>query len=112
MAHEIGTIEDVPKGDTLELPFTLTEDGTAKDITGYIINYYIVRRGNIIDRKDNNTDIDLTIVDAANGKFKITLQSGVTSDYDDYVDEIVRIDDGRGNKVTFFGHINFESVPV
>lgn len=112
MVHEIGSIENVPKGDTIELPLTVTSNGDPIPIDGYDIDYYIIRRGNIVDRAEDNDDIDITFPDPENGELLIRLGAGVTSDYPDYVDEIIRVDDTRGGKVTFLGHINFKGFEV
>ena len=72
-------------GDDIEIQFTVKDNGTVVDLSGYtgIICVFYYPNGDVLGRYSLNTvtgynSDDLEVVVAANGTFKVRIQSDVT----------------------------------
>ena len=110
MSHEISKVEHVPLGDTKVLPFSVTEDGSALNLSGAEIEWSIrLDRGDdaALSLDDSGVSIDR---DDSDGEFEITLAESATSSLSERVyRERVEITDNEGNRTTWRGQIQFVS---
>jgi hypothetical protein len=90
-------------GDDIALVVTVTTDGTtAVDITAYTINYVLQ---NAVDQYTQRVSkatggSGITITDAINGEFTVTLADTDTSTYSGTYYHEAQVTDGSGNKYT------------
>ena len=85
MPHRITPDEQYQADEYVRWEFTIQKDGGSKDITGATVRWYLLpRRGApaadaILD--DGDTAITLSIVDAANGRVDVEIDSDTTGDW-------------------------------
>jgi hypothetical protein len=79
--QDIGNEKPYHEGDDLEIDVSVTEDGSAKDITGAEITWVLAEsQGGAAKIEKSTSGGGVTITDAANGKFTITVEGSDTKD--------------------------------
>jgi len=82
MAHRITPDNDYDEGESVTWEFTIEENGSAKDISGYTPHWYLLpTKGDAnadatLDETD--TGVSITIVDATAGRVDLEMDRGVT----------------------------------
>jgi len=113
--HRIDRIEDWVAGDSHRIAFTVTQDGTPRDITDDEISWRLSRRpyqrtDTVLD--DSAAGIEVvtdTRVDTTNGEFEVRIDEGVTSDnWGEYWATVV-VDPPGDSKQSWLGAVAIES---
>jgi gamma-glutamyl:cysteine ligase YbdK (ATP-grasp superfamily) len=68
------------KGDTLILEFTVTENSTAKDITGATVKWQAARTVTSASVVSKSTGSGITLTDPTNGVLQVSIASADTKD--------------------------------
>jgi len=108
MPHRIDPYNHHLAGETLVWEHTVEEDGSAKDLSGASVNYYLLaEQGDANDDAlldDSDADITAAIVDAANGRIDVTFASGATDPYaGQSLWQRLIVDDAAGDRSIWHG---------
>lgn len=86
-------------GDSLELPITVEEDGSVKDISGWSSEWALSETpggSELVNEADSG--VDVTITDGPNGEVTVTVDAGVTDGLSRNYHHELRLTDTQGNK--------------
>lgn len=89
----------VYSGDSFEVIIDVTEDGSARDLSGSSVEWAISDKpgsAEVLDQSD--TGVDASITDAGNGEVTITVDEGVTDDLRKSYSHELRVTDSSGRK--------------
>lgn len=83
MSHEIAPDRHYVEGETVVWEFTIEEDGSAKDLTGATVSYYLLPRQGAADgdaiADDGDSSITLDTSSLASGEIDVTIDPGAAS---------------------------------
>lgn len=105
MTHEIDPPRAYAAGESLIQTFNITEDNSAKDITGATIDWYLLPAQGADDSNaihdDSESGIDASITDAANGTVKVSIDQDITTDLggERLYQRLVVDDNGPGKQI-------------
>ena len=71
---EIDEIDDTITNESRRLEFTAKEDGSVKDLTGATISWSLANDSGVV-LDDSDSEIDITIIDAQNGRFNVEIDT-------------------------------------
>jgi hypothetical protein len=115
MPHQIRDVTDYHAGDALKIDVvTKNSDGTAEDISGASIDWYLKESDGDDDANailTKSTSGDITITDAAAGQFTIKINTAETAGLSGSKFHICRLTDSAGDRATLF-HGTFQISPV
>lgn len=86
-------------GDSFELIIDVTEDGSAKDLSGASVEWALAERpgtAELLDQSDSG--VDASITDAGNGEVTVTVDAGTTDDLVGTLNHELRVTDSSGRK--------------
>lgn len=100
------TIE-IPQGDTRQLPFTVTQDGSGRDLSDITIEWEL--GDGLLTLADDGVSVVNRDNDA--GTFAIELSSDATSNVGvGLYPEVVTLTDANGNVTQFSGRISIDDI--
>lgn len=86
-------------GDSLDMVVDVTEDGSAKDLTGASVEWAMsANPGSTEELSDSDTGVTASVTDAANGEVTVTIAEGTTNGLERSWYHEVRITDSSGDK--------------
>ena len=108
MSNEIESVHGIPVGDTKELPFTVTNEDGAVDLTDAEITYELRenRRSEPVISLDDD-GVEICERDNSAGTFTVRLDAYATDDLTatGYRERIVIVD-AEGNRTTWIGRLH------
>lgn len=113
MAEDIQPPENLVAGESFTFEFTITEDGSAKDISGASLSWYLLpsRGDDTADAvlEDSDGDVSATITDAANGRADVVVDQGATSDLSGRYWQRFEVDDAGSGLQIWRGDVYIEA---
>lgn len=105
MGHEINPDNHYVEDESVTWEYTVEEDGSAKDIGGATLEWYLLPDKHSdtadaeLDHTDSGIDVSLTS-DGSDGRFDVTIDQDVTTDLAGYHWQRVIVDDtGSGKQI-------------
>lgn len=94
----VGVQDNYYAGDALQLTITVTQDGSAKDLSNVTTEWALSSSAGETELlNEGDSGVSSTVTDAPNGEVSVTLDSGVTDDFVGQYEHELRITEGGGN---------------
>jgi hypothetical protein len=113
--HRIDRVEDWVAGDSRRIRFTVTQNGSPRDITNDSIEWRLSRRPyqrtdtQLSDGDTGVTIISESVFDPTTGVFEVRIDSGVTSDIWGELYQTVVVDAAEDTRQSWLGEVWLES---
>lgn len=108
MTHELDPVEHWIAGDSKTFENTVEEDGSARDITGDTLEWYLFPMGasttdtSNADFSHNDSGVTVNRVDDSNGRFNVEVNEDVVTSGGNYIQRVI-VDPTSSTKQTWTG---------
>lgn len=110
--NELDPITGWPAGDSRQLSFTVTQDGTPKDISNDEVEWYLLEReydalaDAVLSPSDSRVDIRTnTVVDPTAGEFRVDIADDESSDLWGEYTQVVVVDPPGDSRQSWRGDV-------
>jgi hypothetical protein len=113
--HRIDRIEDWVAGDSRRIRFTVTQDGSPRDISNDTLEWRLSRRPyqrTDTELSDGDPGVEIisgSVFDPETGVFEVRIDSGVTSDIWGELYQTVVVDAAEDTRQSWLGEVWLES---